>query len=251
VSSPDRPDVDQTFASLVEALDLDDEDATRDGVPVTELSDVELLREFQYLRVELMELRELVHPTTQRGRDLHSRRAACQLELRRRGVIQRSSALQVLAVVAPDETTARCGVNEFLRREVAAHEIEDVIGYGDDPDRFQREIARGMDRRMAALRNWLAFVDPARSGDDRPEIRLLHEDWAAMLEGLFGERDIDVEAAMGVGLELAAAVELLCGEYGSQVGFYDLHASTGWPDFVTARTEDAPQHQWLVVARVR
>ena len=236
---------------MVEALDLDDITASADGPPVTELSDVELLREFQYLRVELMELRELVYPTTQRGRDLHSRRGACQLELRNRGVIQRSSAVQVLAVVAADAATARCGVNDFLRREVAAHEIEDVVGFADDPDRFQHEIAQGMARRMSALRNWLAFVDPARSGDDRPEIRLLHEDWAAMLEGLFGERDIDVEAAMGVGLELAAAVDLLCGEYGAQVGFYDLHASTGWPDFVTARTEDAPGHQWLVVVRVR
>ena len=28
---------------------------------------------------------------------------------------------------------------------------------------------------------------------------------------------------MGVGLELAVAVDLLCGEYGAEVGFYDLH----------------------------
>ena len=47
---------------MVEALDLDDITVSADGPPVTELSDVELLREFQYLRVELMELRELSTP---------------------------------------------------------------------------------------------------------------------------------------------------------------------------------------------
>ncbi len=68
------------------------EDAMRDVVAqeslnVTLLSDIELLDKLQSVTDELRNRSEMLRPTTETGRDLHSVRGAVVVELKRRGVM--------------------------------------------------------------------------------------------------------------------------------------------------------------------
>jgi hypothetical protein len=81
-SDPD-PEVDDEFAKLVGQLDVTP--AIVD-VNVTTLDDLELNRRFTTVNQSLLERAEMINPTTQTGRDLHSERAAYLIELRKRGL---------------------------------------------------------------------------------------------------------------------------------------------------------------------
>jgi len=71
------------FASLEDVFAKVDEDA----VDVTKLGDEELLRQFGDLTSELQERHEVLNPTTDRGREIHSIRGAMSIELRERGLL--------------------------------------------------------------------------------------------------------------------------------------------------------------------
>ena len=78
-------ETDLEFFSLMEQLDVDPR--TMVDVNVRLLNDAELSSRFSQVRQELMERGEMLNPTTQTGRDLHSERCAYLLELRRRGLL--------------------------------------------------------------------------------------------------------------------------------------------------------------------
>ena len=54
---------------------------------VASLSDVDLLRKYRHLTDELADRKESLAPRTQTARDIHSERAACLVELRRRHIM--------------------------------------------------------------------------------------------------------------------------------------------------------------------
>lgn len=51
------------------------------------IDDASLLKKFRDLTEELKDRKEAIHPTTATGRDLHSERASCLIELKRRGIM--------------------------------------------------------------------------------------------------------------------------------------------------------------------
>lgn len=55
--------------------------------PVSAIDDASLLKKYRELTAELMNRKEATNPKTPTGRDLHSERAACLLELRRRKIM--------------------------------------------------------------------------------------------------------------------------------------------------------------------
>lgn len=65
---------------------LDGLEEPNDIVDVQALSTMELLTYHQAIRKQLYELGEMLEPRTDKGRDLHSQRTACIIELRRRNV---------------------------------------------------------------------------------------------------------------------------------------------------------------------
>lgn len=78
-------EVNDQFAELTQHLDLGEfVSDPRDAVSVAMLDDAELVSRFTLCREELFKLGEMLTPKTQRGRDLHSARAAYLIEMRRR-----------------------------------------------------------------------------------------------------------------------------------------------------------------------
>ena len=56
-------------------------------INVKELDDLSLLDLFRAQKETLLELKEVLSPTSQAGRDAHSLYGACKIELTRRGLI--------------------------------------------------------------------------------------------------------------------------------------------------------------------
>jgi hypothetical protein len=73
--------MDDPFDEIVAGLELDQ---PSDAISVRDLNDVELSNHFNETRDELLALGEMQQPTTDRGRELHSIRTACLVEIRRR-----------------------------------------------------------------------------------------------------------------------------------------------------------------------
>lgn len=79
-------DVDKSFLKLMEGLDLPDP-APADWVNVQLLDELELSRRYNQTREDLLASGEMLNPTTQAGRDLHSERAAYLIEMKRRKML--------------------------------------------------------------------------------------------------------------------------------------------------------------------
>lgn len=76
------------FEQIVAGLGLEEE-ADRfiaDTKSVKDMSGFELGETFQDTRQKLIEIGEMMVPRTDEGRELHSLRAACLIELKRRGL---------------------------------------------------------------------------------------------------------------------------------------------------------------------
>jgi len=78
------PEVDDEFEKLVGQLDINPSIV---DVNVRTLDDIELNSRFNAVKQELLNRKEMINPTTETGRDLHSQRGAYLIELRRRGLI--------------------------------------------------------------------------------------------------------------------------------------------------------------------
>lgn len=74
---------DDLFAEL--ERQFDDQDLS-DTVDYSTLSDHELLNEFSDVRSELLNIREMMNPVTEYGRNLHSKRTALLVQIRARGL---------------------------------------------------------------------------------------------------------------------------------------------------------------------
>lgn len=72
------------FFEIVNGLDLTEPEEVVDfsKLPTTELLDI-----YTTVTQDLLGLGETIHPTTDKGRELHSRRAAMSVELRLRGLL--------------------------------------------------------------------------------------------------------------------------------------------------------------------
>lgn len=80
-----EPDPDDVIARL-EAEFTGNELDTSDVEDVTKLEPGALLRQFALVERQLRDIGQMMHPTDDEGRDLHSRRAAYLIEMRRRGL---------------------------------------------------------------------------------------------------------------------------------------------------------------------
>ena len=83
IEPPPPGDDDDPFVGLEGIFD----DVEQGVVNVTLLSDDALLTEFNAVTEEIKERREVLSPATDRGRELHSLRAALNIELRQRGIL--------------------------------------------------------------------------------------------------------------------------------------------------------------------
>lgn len=79
-----EPDPDDVIARLEAEFTTDID--TSDVEDVTKLEPGALLRQFALVEIKLRDIGEMMHPHTDEGRDLHSRRAAYLVEMRRRGL---------------------------------------------------------------------------------------------------------------------------------------------------------------------
>lgn len=79
-------DWDDEFAKLTASIDMGDMPDPSDTVNVALLDDAELNKRFTLCREELMNRSEMLKPSTDRGRELHSERAAYLIELKKRGM---------------------------------------------------------------------------------------------------------------------------------------------------------------------
>jgi hypothetical protein len=84
METSDAGDADEIFAGLMADLDLQE---PTDVVNVALLDEVELSRRYNAVKQALLEKKEMLHPKTQEGRDLHSERASYLLEMRRRRML--------------------------------------------------------------------------------------------------------------------------------------------------------------------
>lgn len=73
----------------------DDDDFDWDGIDftppdsivnVTVLTDIDLIDRYQEILEEILQRKEALNPTTDTGRDLHSARTACLVEMAKRGL---------------------------------------------------------------------------------------------------------------------------------------------------------------------
>lgn len=78
----EEDDFNAIFRQMTEDLDLDLPQIT--ATTVATLKDIELMSAFNSTRRELQERRELLHPTTEIGKDLQAQYHAYLLEMRRR-----------------------------------------------------------------------------------------------------------------------------------------------------------------------
>jgi hypothetical protein len=76
-----QDDTDDIFAALTEGVDLV---MPEDAVDFTTLSSLDLSERYNEVRDELLASGEMRDPTTERGRELHSIRNACLVELKKR-----------------------------------------------------------------------------------------------------------------------------------------------------------------------
>lgn len=76
-----QEDIDAMFAGMTADVDLEVPEGT---VDFTEVSSLELSEQYNAARDELLETGEMREPRTERGRELHSIRAATLMELKRR-----------------------------------------------------------------------------------------------------------------------------------------------------------------------
>lgn len=83
MSTTDGGDINEEFNKLMAGITLDLPDA-RDIVNVSLLSDVELSSRYNQCRQDLLAIGEMMEPKTDKGRELHSERAAYIVEMRRR-----------------------------------------------------------------------------------------------------------------------------------------------------------------------
>lgn len=67
--------------------DGDPQSDTIDVIDFTALSNYELSDRFNSVRDKLLEINEMMAPTTDVGRELHSMRAAAIIEMRKRGML--------------------------------------------------------------------------------------------------------------------------------------------------------------------
>lgn len=68
---------------MIEGVEFDE---PPEVVDVNALDTVALSTLYNDIREELMELEEMLEPKSDRGRELHSIRAACVIEMRKRGM---------------------------------------------------------------------------------------------------------------------------------------------------------------------
>lgn len=78
------PDPDDAFRALMQDVDIP---IPTDVVNVSLLDEAELNKRFTFCKQELYEMGEMLRPKTERGRELHSERAAYLVEMRRRGMV--------------------------------------------------------------------------------------------------------------------------------------------------------------------
>lgn len=77
---------DTEFDAIVAGLEGELDFSPTDVVSVAILDDVTLSSRFTAVRQELLKLGEMISPTTETGRRLHSERAAYLVEMRKRGM---------------------------------------------------------------------------------------------------------------------------------------------------------------------
>jgi hypothetical protein len=86
---PDKPT--NNTDDLRDAVDWDslglDTAETIDVLPVTQLDSESLLSRYHQITLQLKDLGELLHPTTEEGRSLQSQRAALVVELHNRNLL--------------------------------------------------------------------------------------------------------------------------------------------------------------------
>lgn len=78
------PDPDETFRALMQDVDIP---IPTDVVNVALLNEAELNTRLTQIKQELYNLKEMWHPRTEKGRDLHSQRNAITVEMRKRGLM--------------------------------------------------------------------------------------------------------------------------------------------------------------------
>lgn len=85
MSMAEPEDMDSIFNQMVEGLEeeLDLPDVSS-VVSVALLDELELSKRFNEVRNELLQRGEMITPTTERGRELHSLRSAYLVEMRKR-----------------------------------------------------------------------------------------------------------------------------------------------------------------------
>lgn len=76
-----QDDTDDIFAALMEGVDLE---MPEGAIDFTKLSSLDLSERYNAARDELLASGEMRDPTTERGRELHSIRNACLMELKKR-----------------------------------------------------------------------------------------------------------------------------------------------------------------------
>ena len=83
LSRPMRENLEGELVSEDEVLD---NIYTADVINVAMLTEVQLLLRYEEVKQELYDRREALNPTTDKGRELHSVRSACLIEMARRGL---------------------------------------------------------------------------------------------------------------------------------------------------------------------
>lgn len=63
-----------------------DEPDLEDAIDLSKLTDLEISTMFSDVRRDLLASEQMMNPTTERGRELHSQRAALLIEMSRRGM---------------------------------------------------------------------------------------------------------------------------------------------------------------------
>lgn len=80
MSTMSNDDIDAMFAEMTAGVEVE-EVPDDEIVNVKEMSDVALIEWYNLLRKRLLSTGQLIHPTTDEARNLHSSLAACKVEL--------------------------------------------------------------------------------------------------------------------------------------------------------------------------
>lgn len=84
MSTLEPSDDDAVFRALTEGIEFEEQVAV--VIDVSRLNEAELSDLFNETRDKIMELGEMLAPTTDEGRRLHSVRSACLIEMSKRGM---------------------------------------------------------------------------------------------------------------------------------------------------------------------